>query len=436
MLPGPLKRKATGMRRAIVVGSGAGGATAAKALQGSFQVKVLEAGGTFSPFSWPLPWLEVFKKLGVFLDPREISLFFPAMQVRRTQKMTLVNGRCLGGSTVLSAGNALRLDDELRRIGIDLDEEFAELYREVPVSAQHQDKWRPVTRQLFSQCQSMGLAPFPLPKFGAYQHCVSCGRCIFGCPHGVKWDSRRLLQEAERAGAEVLSRCRVSQVKIKGGKATGVMTNHGFISADVVVLAAGGLGTPVILESSGVACQPRLFVDPVLCLAAHYPGAGQTREYSMPFAVQRENYIMAPYFDYLSFFFQRQWHYPAKDTVSLMIKLADTETGDIKRGNVIKDLTQKDEAQLTEGIALCREILSRCKISPDNMFLGMVNAGHPGGMLPLTGNERQTLQPPALAPNLYLADATLLPRSLGNPQILTIMALSRKVSKKIIENWA
>ena len=34
--------------------------------------------------------------------------------------------------------------------------------------------------------------------------------------------------------------------------------------------------------------------------------------------------------------------------------------------------------------------------------------------------------------NLYVADATLLPNSLGNPPILTIIALSRRVGKLCI----
>ncbi len=51
------------------------------------------------------------------------------------------------------------------------------------------------------------------------------------------------------------------------------------------------------------------------------------------------------------------------------------------------------------------------------MFFGTLNAGHPGGMLPLTGEDAKTLRPSRLPENLFLADATLLPESLGNPPI-------------------
>lgn len=39
------------MKKVIVVGSGAGGATVARELQGKFSVTILEAGKEFHPFS-------------------------------------------------------------------------------------------------------------------------------------------------------------------------------------------------------------------------------------------------------------------------------------------------------------------------------------------------------------------------------------------------
>ena len=45
-------------KKAIVVGSGAGGATVAKELQGQYEVTVLEAGKAFKPFGMELEGLE------------------------------------------------------------------------------------------------------------------------------------------------------------------------------------------------------------------------------------------------------------------------------------------------------------------------------------------------------------------------------------------
>ena len=45
------------MKKAIVVGTGAGGATVAKELQGIFQVTILEAGNSFHPFNGNLKFI-------------------------------------------------------------------------------------------------------------------------------------------------------------------------------------------------------------------------------------------------------------------------------------------------------------------------------------------------------------------------------------------
>src|SRR5512137_870268 len=101
MLPGLLSiRQADEMKKAIVVGSGAGGATAAKELQGKFQVIVLEAGNSFHPFSANLNTIEKVKKTGLLFDEKEIQWIFPAMKIGKTRDgMVLVKGQGLGGST-------------------------------------------------------------------------------------------------------------------------------------------------------------------------------------------------------------------------------------------------------------------------------------------------------------------------------------------------
>jgi choline dehydrogenase-like flavoprotein len=63
--------------------------------------------------------------------------------------------------------------------------------------------------------------------------------------------------------------------------------------------------------------------------------------------------------------------------------------------------------------------------------LGTLNAGHPGGMFPLTEKEADTFHHAVLPENLFIADANLIPKSLGNPPILTIIAIAKRVSKVI-----
>jgi choline dehydrogenase-like flavoprotein len=422
------------MKKAIVVGSGAGGSTVAKELQGKYDVTVLDAGGEFHPFAVDLALVEKIKKIGLLIDEREIQILFPSMKVRKTQEsMVLVNGICHGGTTTLATGNAVRMDNELKEIGINLDAEFEELYREIPISTDHQRRWRPATHRLFDVCREMNLNPAPLPKMGDNKKCTSCGRCVLGCSYGAKWDSRSFLRIAERNGASVKSGCRVENVVIDGGKAIGVNVKRGihsdFYRADLIILAAGGFGTPPILENSGIPCESRLFVDPVLCVAIRWENAFQNKELSMPFVVQKDGYILAPYFDYLSYFFNKDWSFSAQDTLGMMIKLADTTDGSVSKQRVTKTLNKRDKDTLNDGVDLCREIFDRLGIGKAHTILGTLNAGHPGGMLPLVAEDASTLHSKRLPDNLYVSDATLFPKSLGNPPILTIMAIAKRIGK-------
>jgi choline dehydrogenase-like flavoprotein len=315
----------------------------------------------------------------------------------------------------------------------------------LPISAAHQARWRDPTKRLFAVCADLGLAPEVTPKLVDYGLCTRCGRCVLGCPSGAKWDSRQFLDEAVAAGALLETGARVERVVVEStgrspGQVTGVVARRRgrreFFPAELVVLAAGGLGTPAILERSGIHTEPRLFVDPVLCVAGSWADGHLDREIPMPFVVSRDEYIVSPYFDYLSFFFDRRWLRPCGDIVSLMIKLADTELGAVDARGVRKALTTRDHTVLQEASELCIGILEQLGVKRGDVLLGSLNAGHPGGTLPLNGEEREPLHADRLPANLYVADASLLPRSLGKPPMLTIMALALRVARTCRERLA
>lgn len=428
-------------KRAIVVGSGAGGAAAALELQAAFDVTVLEAGREFRRFGPTTPALDRWRRLGLRPGIGWIARLFPAMRVARTGDMVLVYGQALGGTTTISTGNALRLDDGLKAIGLNLDPEFEAIGREVPVSTAHRERWGPTVRRLWAACGEMGLEPRVTPKLGDFSRCRRCGRCILGCPYGVKWDSRRFLAEAEAKGARVVAGAKVEKLRLGDGRARGVEVRSGrgrpeFLAADLVVLAAGGLGTPPVLERSGIRGEPRLFVDPVLTLAAEIPGARLDSEVPMPFIVDRGAFIISPYFDFLSHFFGRRWPWRSRDVLSLMIKLADEPSGESGIGGIRKALTPVDKARLESAVELAAEIMVRAGARRDGIVRGLINAGHPGGMFPLSAAERDTVHHRTLPPNVYIADASLLPESLGKPPILTIIALSKRVGRVCRERLA
>ncbi len=416
------------MKKAIVIGSGAGGAMAARELAKDFEVTVLEAGRAFRPLALPLEKLAGFRKTGLYFDERLIQLLLPAMRIDRQTEMVMVYGKGLGGTTTLATGNAVRADEGLKAIGVNLDDEFAELYRDLPITTSHQKGWSRVTKELFRCMDDLGMSPEPMPKFLRPERCRLCGCCSVGCPSGAKWDCRELLD-----GLTVITGCRVTHIDVGDRLARRVHGVKGFrhvtFDADLIVVAAGGYGTPDVLRRSGIDCQPTLFVDPVLCVAAPMAHARQDRQLLMPFVSRRGRYIISPYMDWLSFFFNKSWYRPMDGIVSLMIKLADKEQGDVRNNRMEKQLTAADHGLLKQGVADCRDILVSMGIAESDIFLGTLNAGHPGGMLPLTAAEAGTLHSPLLPDNVYVADASLLPRALGLPPMLTILALAKRIAR-------
>lgn len=477
------------MKKAIVIGSGAGGCAVAAELSRCFDVTILEQGKTFAPFAFKTQTFEPLRKAGAFVDERMIQMLFPAMRIVKAREgLVHVNGACVGGTTALATGNALRYDGALRDIGIDLDDEFAALANTVPTTQQHYRNWSDLTVRLFTVFEELGFNPQVTPKFMEdADRCVACGNCVLGCRFGAKWTADKLV--AGIPNVKILSGCKVKRILFQGKRACGVVyrefagalrgdsardgsmqgapfqgssahdaaalsmngtgreegTLRGGLAhsgvlreleADLVVLAAGGMDTPVILRASGIPVQPTLFVDPVICVAAPWKGAALDRQLPMPFVAQRDEYILSPYFDWLSFFFNKDWRIPSGDIMSIMVKYADDSAGEFDGKRLAKPVTEHDAGIIERSVEESRLVLERMGVSRDDMFLGTLNAGHPGGCLPLTPVEAATLHHDVLPENLYVADASLLPRSMGNPPILTIMALATKVARLCNERFA
>jgi choline dehydrogenase-like flavoprotein len=153
----------------------------------------------------------------------------------------------------------------------------------------------------------------------------------------------------------------------------------------------------------------------------------------MPFVAQRDGFILSPYFDFLSFLLEPTWQAPARDLVGVMIKIADSSAGSVSPTGVRKGLTARDRIRIEEGVDLGRELLQRFGVEDEKTFTGTLNAGHPGGTVPLTADDVATMHPVRLPENVYVADASLLPRSIGNPPILTIVALAKRIAKVCAE---
>ncbi|HML05496.1 MAG TPA: GMC family oxidoreductase N-terminal domain-containing protein [Methanobacterium sp.] len=424
--------------RAIVVGTGAGGATAARELASAgYEVIILEAGKEFKPFRRLLTVGEPLRRFGLLNDKFFTRLFPPMDIMRSANDLVLVRGMTTGGSTVLSCGNMVRAEHGLKEIGLDLTPEFEEIEKDIGITEFPQKRWQPVTENMFEAAEKLGLEPKATPKAVDSIKCVSCGLCELGCTTGARWDSRSFLDEALKKGAVLHTSSLVKKVIIENGRVKGVIVKSkgklGTIKADVVVLAAGGIGTAQILKASGLPAKDNLWVDIVLTLGGVLKGANQIKEPPMTWYTKHEDYILSPYLDILSHWFHKPWrNVSIDDRVGMMVKLADIEEGAVfENGKVQKAIKKEDHLRLDEAIGVAKKIMEDAGVSGP-FINGVHNGGHLGGTVPLTKADVDSMKPSWLPDGLWVADLSLAPRSQGLPTILLTAAMALKVTKKII----
>lgn len=278
----------------VVVGSGAGGATLARELSRRGQeVLVVERGSEDQEIG------SLWDSFGVYDMSR--------LGIPKKSKQGVILWRALipGGSTVVSCGNSTPcLQEELSDLGIDLEEEFTEVEKETKTSPTDEGLLSEGTERLREAATKLGYEMEPMPKFVDSAKCKKCGQCVFGCERGAKWTARDYLQEATQNGATVLYDTIVQEALVENGKVKGVVgagpDGKTEIQADVVVLAAGGLGTPVILQNSGIEdAGSKLFIDLVVNTYGVADGLDQTHEPSMPLVNHEfhgeKGFILSPF---------------------------------------------------------------------------------------------------------------------------------------------
>jgi ferredoxin len=400
---------------------------------------VLEAGEHFRPFTRRVGWTEPLRRAGLLGGERNVKRFIPAYQtIRSSEDLLLVRGIAVGGCTVVSCGNMIRAEVGLKEIGLDLSKEYEELERQIGIGTFPRERWRPVTERMFMAAEQMGLSPRPTPKAVDVARCTACGLCEVGCPTGARWDSRRFLNEAVRAGCVLRTNSTVKEVVLDGGRTVGgKVESEGraeTVRGDVVVLAAGGVGTAQILRASGVTPSDTLWADLVLTVGGKVKDARQLEEPPMVWVSQRDGYIVSPYLDVLTHWFHRPWRRVGiGDRVGVMIKLAEAANGRVLAdGSVNKPIVAEDQRRLRKAAEEVREIMERAGVQAP-FVEGLVHGGHLGGTVPLNKKEIESMHPSILPEGLWVADLSLLPRSQGLPTMLTTAALAMRVSRSILE---
>lgn len=242
----------------VVVGSGAGGGTAAGVLAAAgLDVVVLEAGDYHDENHFAGD-----ERMGF------TRLYTPAPTATAEGQITLVAGRGLGGGTVVNYSTSFRTPDAVREewAGIGArqfaEDEYTEAMDAVCarlwVNTDH-DLAAPRDAILERGAKALGWNVAAMPR--NVRGCdmgVECGRCGMGCRIGAKQSvTKTWLQDAAAAGARLIVGTRVGTITVRAGRATGVegRTAAGHrvtVKARAVIAAAGAIQTPALLHRSGL----------------------------------------------------------------------------------------------------------------------------------------------------------------------------------------
>lgn len=255
----------------VIVGSGAGGAVVAKELaEAGIDVVVVEEG----PYVPDVVYqryrpTETLRHIG-----REAGTT-AVLGLGDTPVITVMAGRAVGGSSILTGGVCFRVPEMIHRRWVqergltDLSFEalipaFESAEREASVMTVPDSMRSKSTQRFADGAAKLGIPVKPLRRNTS--GCVGHGRCNFGCPAGAKMSvDKSYLPKAVAHGARVYSDCLVERVIERGGKAVGVegrllgeKTARGqekrgrfVVRAPIVVVAAGTIHTPLLLLRSG-----------------------------------------------------------------------------------------------------------------------------------------------------------------------------------------
>jgi choline dehydrogenase-like flavoprotein len=418
-----MPKSPTHLYDAIVVGTGPGGSTVARQLtRRGWRVLVLEQGSA-APLMGTVGQMASMAAVpgkGMFIQ-RDASL--------------LVQGVTAGGSSAINFATAAAPPTELfAAYGIDLARALGELRAELPIGPLPDSLIGPMASRIMQGARAAGFDWQKLDKMIRPSICrTGCWRCAYGCPFGAKWTARDLLDEAVRDGATLIDRARVKRVLIENGQAAGVeFVRDGAtqeVRARFVVLAGGGVGSPRLLHSSGLAPRTSgFFSDPVIAVmgtvddidgGAEVPMAAGVRfdadgvslaDMTLPAPMYQGFTLQAGRVDRL---------FAHRHTLSIMVKVRDEIGGAIGPKWASKPLHANDRTKLARGVEMAREVLRGAGAT--HVFQSRHFAAHPGGSVRIGEGVDSDLK--AGAENLYVCDASVIPRPWGLPPTLTLLCL-------------
>lgn len=417
---------------AVVVGTGPGGATVAREMANAGRKVLMLDWGSNAPIKGSNA--QAFGYIGT---PYK-SLYFI------NSGLGLVRAITVGGSSLVYYATAWEPPfDYWDRYGIDLRGEAAEVKKDVPIGPLKDGLIGPSANMIAKSALDLGYNWQKLNKFVYQDRCRSaCDKCDLGCPYGAKWTSRMFVDDAVSKGAELLDMAHVTKVIVENKKATGVeFSRRGkkyIVNADTIVVAAGGIGSPILLENSGI---PRagadFFYDPLIGVFGTVKGLNDGREFPMAMGqhMVEDGYIMTDmtlpaliYGIFTAEVFRFDKLAAQKNQLTVMIKAKDALGGKISRsGWIDKPFTSKERGKLLHGYERAKKILTNA--GAKDIFKTWYIASHPGGTCKINDIVDANLK--TEFDNLYVCDCSVIPDEWGRPPVYSILCLGKRLGKHL-----
>ncbi|WP_048190695.1 FAD-dependent oxidoreductase [Methanobacterium sp. SMA-27] len=431
----------------IIVGTGAGGATVAHELSNKkLKLLVLEKGsdhpdGTAAShikntaLNLSLPYGDH--------DDEEYEFLKHAPE--------LMNIEGVGGTTPASLANACyactscyknSATAQFKVHDMELFEELLDASKDLKVGSLPVERMGQATRRIVEQGEKLGYFMEPMPKFIDLEKCDSCGLCIMGCTKGAKWDASHFINQIieNNNNTEVITNFTVLKVLHNNGNVDGVegIDNNGktiSYKAKKVIVAAGALNTPQILIDSGIVKHvgEGLFTDLFITVGGYLKDIKLNKEIPMGVKSEFGPYFLSPHFSnqLIPLIEEKGYNPRPEDIIGLMVKIADEANGKIgEDGKIEKKLTQGDLDLLTEGYKKSVELLKAVGVETSSISSTPIRGAHPGGTAAIGKVVDKNLE--TQVKGLYISDASVIPQAPGRPPILTIAALSKRLSNIIM----
>lgn len=358
----------------------------------------------------------------------------------------------VGGASMVYCGTAFRPPKWLKdKYGINIDAEVAELYEEIPIRPLSDKLVGDGQRLIMDKARGLGLDWKPLDKYIRQDKCNDCGKCMLGCKEGAKFNSREYVDEAIKSGATLLTKTTVDKVLTQNGHAVGVQAigPKGVMNIDAktVVLSAGGRGTPMILQKSGLYdAGDGFFVDPVTSVCGVHPKLGTMKNIPMAAGVHLEDdgIVMTDascaylfHLGLMGYSAPRGLAYlpmaatKFNRTLSIMVKMRDDLGGRVNAdGSFSKPLTPEVWKATNKGILMAHEILMEAGVKRNDIYSYRILGAHPGGTTRIGGLLDSNCETPIQ--NCYCMDASIIPEPWGVPPTVTLFAMGKRLAKHII----